>query len=377
MRNPFVYGEEVVGENFIDREEEIKAFIRDIESNERIFLISPRRYGKTSLIVNLFNILRKKGWLTARIDLYKATSLESLANLYTISVINAMETKPEKWIKLIKEIIPALRPIITINPSGETELSLDLRPPERNIELLLDKLYNLPEKIALKHKKRVVIAFDEFQEVRTLNGEKIEKVLRANIQRHHNVSYIFAGSKKRMLYDMVSKPSSAFYKMGKIFHLNKIDSEKFKTFAVSKFSAGKISISKDALQEIILVTENIPYNIQFLCHQIWDKCFGKKEITVNNVEKAITEITSSQTPVYITIWDNLTLHQRQVVRAIAISGGKSIFSQDFLQQYNLGSPASVQTSVNLLMSREILDRENGRYLFLDVFFKEWIRKKME
>jgi len=376
MENPFVYGEEVTGENFINREQEIKTFIQDIASNERIFLISPRRYGKTSLIVNLFNILKKK-YLCARIDLYKATSLESFANLYSVSVINAIESKSERWLRVVKEFLPGITPTITINPFGQPELSLDLHPRKQNIEILLDELYNLPEKIALKHKNKVVIAFDEFQEVRTLNGEKIEKALRANIQRHHNVSYIFAGSKKRMLYNMVSNPSSAFYKMGKIVHLNKINEKDFKEFIISKFSKGKISISEDALEKIIVFTENVPYNIQYLCHQLWDRYLGKKKITVKEVIDTIIDITYEQTPIYITMWDNLSLHQRKVLKAIAISGGKNIFSQDFLMKHNLGSVSSVQTSVNLLISHGFLDRENDSYIFLDIFFKEWIRRRME
>jgi len=139
MKNPFVYGEEVVGESFVDREQELEAFVKDIESNERIFLISPRRYGKSSLIVNLFNSLKNKGWLTARIDLYKVTSLEGFANLYTITVINAIESKPEKLIRIMKEFIPSLRPTITITTEGQPELSLNIQPRQQNIELLLDK----------------------------------------------------------------------------------------------------------------------------------------------------------------------------------------------------------------------------------------------
>ncbi|OYD16382.1 hypothetical protein CH333_03535 [candidate division WOR-3 bacterium JGI_Cruoil_03_44_89] len=376
MINPFIYGEEVVGDSFINREDELRMLTRDIESNERIFLISPRRYGKTSLIVSLFSILRERRWLTARIDLYKATSLESLANLYGVSIIRSIESKPEKWIRFLKEFIPMLRPTITINPDGQAELSLNLHPREQNIELLLDKLYNLPEEIAVRHKKRVAIAFDEFQEIRTLNGEKIEKALRANIQRHHNVSYIFAGSKKRMLYDMVSKPSSAFYKMGKVIHLNKINRKDFERFIITKFSQARRSISEDALEKIFTITEEIPYNIQFLCHQIWDKYYGQKKITVDDVEATVKDIAFGQTPIYTTIWDRLTLHQRRVLKAIAASGGKGIFSQDFRQQYGLDSPASVQTSVNSLISHEFLDRENDSYVFLDVFFKEWISRRM-
>jgi len=376
MKNPFVYGEEVIGESFIDRENEIKMFIKDVESNERIFLLSPRRYGKTSLIVNLFNVLLKKKWLTARIDLYKVTSLESFANFYTTSIINSVESKPEKWIRILRQFLPSLSPTLTFTPEG-AELSLNLRPPGRNIELVLDELYNLPEKIATKNKKRVAIAFDEFQEVRKLDGEKVEKSLRANIQRHHNVTYIFAGSKKRMLYDMVTKPSSAFYKMGKIVHLNKIPEEEFKKFIITKFLEIEVSFTEDAFQKIFQVTENIPYNIQFLCHQIWDKYVlekGKKKLTITEIDDAVTDIIYSQSPMYTVIWDKLTLHQRRLLKSIANSGGRNIFSQDFIKHYDLGSAASIQTSVNLLVSHEFLDKENNTYIFTDVFFREWIKK---
>lgn len=375
MQNPFVYGEEVSGKSFINRKAEIKTFTRDIESNERIFLISPRRYGKTSLIVNLFHILKKKGWLTARIDLYKATSLQSFANLYIASVINAIESKPERWIRLIREFIPALRPRITLTASGEAELGLDLHPRTQGIDLLLDKLYNLPEKIARRHKKRILIAFDEFQEIRALNGEKIEKALRASIQQHHNVSYIFAGSKKTILYDMASSPSSAFYKMGKIIHLNKISEEDFRNFIVKEFSKRKTSISPDVLNKIFNLTEDIPYNIQFLCHRLWDKYYEKKKISIEDIDATFTDIVSNQTPIYISMWDNLTLSQRNLLKAIATSGGKNIFSHDFLTEHNLGPVASVQTSVNSLLSQGFLEKENGSYLFSDVFFKGWVERK--
>ncbi len=377
MKNPFVYGEEVVGKNFIDREKEIKELVRDLESNERIFLISPRRYGKTSMIVKIFELLEKKKWLTARIDLYKATSLQSYANLYTVSVISKIESKPEKLLRLIKEYIPSLRPTISFNQSGEAELSLNINPQQDNIEILLDKLYDIPEKIAIKHKKRIVIAFDEFQELRTLNGHKLEKALRSSIQKHHNVSYIFSGSKRSVIYDMVTKPANAFYKMGKIFNLGKINEPIFKKFIISKFSSGKMSITEDGFKNIFIITENIPYNVQYLCHQLWDKCYGKKNITIRDLEDTISEITANQSPIYIRIWDNLTLHQRRLLKSIAISGGKRIFAQNHIQQYNLNSPASAQTSVKLLMSNGILDRENDTYIFLDVFFKEWIKRKIK
>ncbi|MEW6042083.1 MAG: ATP-binding protein [Elusimicrobiota bacterium] len=374
--NPFIYGEEVTGAHFTDRENEIKTFIRDAESNERIFLISPRRYGKTSLVVKLLEILKRKKRLISRIDLYKVTSLEVLANFYTSSVISSIESKPEKWIRILRQLLPSLSPTLTFTPEG-AELSLNLRRTEGNIEQTLDELFNLPEKIAKRSNKKAVIFFDEFQEIRKINGDKIEKLLRANIQKHHNVSYIFAGSNKRMLYEMAESRDSAFYKMGKIVRLSKIPRNIFQEFVISKFLKSKIVIKEDTMDKLFQITENVPYNVQYLCHQIWDKyCDVKTKITVKEVDEVVSDIIYNQSPLYTGMWDRLTLHQQAVLKAIAIGGGSGIFSNYFIGRFNLGSAASVQTSVNSLILNEFLDKEENLFSFTDVFFKEWIIRRI-
>ena len=174
---------------------------------------------------------------------------------------------------------------------------------------------------------------------------------------------------------MASSPSSPFYKMGKIVHLNKISKEDFKTFIVKEFAKRKTTLSDDALEKILTLTENVPYNIQFLCHQLWDKYYEKKKITAQDVDETIADILSNQTPVYLTIWDSLPLSQRHLLKAIAISGGKNIFSHGFLTEYKLGPTPSVQTSINLLLSHGFLEKENGNFTLSDVFFKGWLERK--
>ena len=48
--NPFIYGELVGAGAFADREGERKRLTRDLAAGQKVFLISPRRYGKSSLI---------------------------------------------------------------------------------------------------------------------------------------------------------------------------------------------------------------------------------------------------------------------------------------------------------------------------------------
>ncbi len=48
--NPFVYGEIVASGAFADRNAERDRLSRDLASGQKVFLISPRRYGKSSLV---------------------------------------------------------------------------------------------------------------------------------------------------------------------------------------------------------------------------------------------------------------------------------------------------------------------------------------
>lgn len=375
MRNPFVYGEVVTNRDFADRTDEIKELTRDLKDCEKIFLISPRRYGKTSLIINILTKLRKDGVYSIYLDLYKVTSLHKLLELYTREIALAVETKLERAIRFIKEVLPGLRPKITINADGNPSIGIDYVTSKREVLRFLDEVYDLPQKLALKKKRNFVVAFDEFQEIRNFDGESVEKSMRASFQHQRNVAYLFAGSKKHMLNDMVYNKSRAFYKIGKVINLNKIPREEFCKFLEKKFQNSGFSSEKEVVDKVLNLVEDYPYNAQFLCHKLWDVNLDKKKIRICDVEVALRKILSEQTPFYLSLWDSLTLHQRNVLRAIATFGGGRIFSQGYIATSGIGPSSTLQTSVALLIKKEIIEKNNGIYEITDVFFKEWIKRE--
>ncbi len=370
MENPFVYGEVVLGEGFADRKQEMQELIRDIEGGERVFLISPRRYGKTSLIMNVLEEIKKKGYLTAYIDLYKAPSLRDLLIQYSKGVASSGETTLEKMVKLAKELLPGLRPKIEVGTDGTPSLSIDYTAADRDIDRMLEEIYDAPETLAIKRRKRFVVVFDEFQEIQNLNGERIEKAMRASFQHQKRVSYIFAGSKSHLLIDMVINKNRAFYKMGKIMNLHKLPRREFYKFLLKKFEQSGV------MDRILDITEEYPYNAQFLCHELWDLNLDSKRITIGRIDDTLESILSRESNVYLALWDTLSLHQRRLLKAIAVGGGSNIFSKEYIQYYSLGALSSVQTSARLLMKKDILDKEGPTYFISDVFFKEWIARKM-
>jgi len=133
MKNPFIYGEVVTGEDFADREIELENIIRDLKDGQNIFLISPRRYGKTSLIMNALEKLQREGFYTAYIDLFKVSSFKGLLELYTEAVSSAAETKIGRFTGLIRDFFPNIHPKVVITSDGRPSIEIDYEVKEKRV----------------------------------------------------------------------------------------------------------------------------------------------------------------------------------------------------------------------------------------------------
>jgi hypothetical protein len=198
--------------------------------------------------------------------------------------------------------------------------------------------------------------------------------MRAVIQTHKNVNYVFAGSKQDLLLNMVRDKSRAFYQMGKITMLGKIPRDEFTPFLRDKFLRTRYSVLVDTINHILDIVDDFPHNAQFLCHEIWELQRDKRKINFEDVEKALMKILKNSSQLYLNLWDALNLLQRRILTALAREGTIGLFSKDKIVRYDLSTPASAQTAIKSLQKKGIVDRENGNYFFSDVFFKHWISK---
>ncbi len=370
MTNPFHYGEVVKGADFADRESELKSLVSELSGPSRIFMVSPRRYGKTSLIMRALEDIKLKGNLTVYVDLFRASSLNELVDLYAKSIFTAVEGGIEKTIRFVKEMLPSLSPEVTLDEEGKPSLSLGLRHGrERNLE----DIFDLPERIAKKRGKRLVVALDEFQEITEMGGARIEKILRSYIQNHQSVSYLFAGSKRHVLTEMVTNRARAFYNMGKLMTLGKIPEDLFCDYILEKFQRSGCKTDAPTVMAILRETDNVPNNVQMLCHELWELCRDQKAVGRNDIKKAIESLVKTRSTLYSATWDSLSLHQRRLLKAVAIEGEvRAPTASDFIGRHHLAAPTSVQRSVQRLIERDILDKQEIGLVFTDTFMKYWI-----
>ena len=373
MQNPFKFGSVVTGEDFADRRRELAEITRELTDGQHLFLLSPRRYGKTSLILAALERLRSSGILVAYVDTFRTTTPVQFLELMAQAVLRAAESRPERLLRLAMDLLGQLRPQVGADVTGSPTLSLDIGTSPRSLLALQEGVLALPERLAVKRKRRLVLAFDEFQEILRFPGAGLEKAMRSHFQRHRHVSYLFAGSRQTTLQDMATRERSPFYKFGRVMSLGSIPPEEFAPFLEARFKRGGLAVTQEVLDAVLAAADDVPYNVQRLCHQLWNLRAGKAaRVTERDIGEALATILDQDAPYFSAAWERLSLHQRQVLQAIARAGGRNVFSRDFLTTHRLGSHSSVQTSLRLLLKEQVLFKTNGEYRIADPFFREWI-----
>jgi hypothetical protein len=369
MTNPFKYGTVVSGNDFANREKELKELAAKLKETIRIFLLAPRRYGKTSLIKSVLNTLKKKGFLIVYLDLYWASSSKEFLELYASNVMRGSNSIARRAVHFMKNFLPRLRARLSIDAGGNPELSLDLSADD-SAEAVAE-VFDLPEKIARAERKRYIVVFDEFQEIMQFDGSALERQLRAAIQHHNHVSYLFAGSKTHMLIDMISDETRPFYQMGTLMNLAKIPENEFGDFIAAKFSRSGKKISPEAVCRILEICENVPHYVQLLCFNLWDHFQKMKRISESHIQQALLNTLRSQEPAYLMLWEGLTIHQRKTLKAAASLKGRLMTAKESIQRFNLESASNVAKSLKALCNKGILRKEKEGYVFEDVFFGRW------
>ncbi|MFQ5829543.1 MAG: ATP-binding protein [Candidatus Methylomirabilia bacterium] len=375
-RSPFSIGLPVTGADLADRDTELETILKEALAGSRLFLISPRRYGKTSLLLEARTRLLARRIPVAYVDLYQATSLAHFLDLFARAVLEATEGTVQRAMRIAGELLRATRPTMTVNAQGQVEWTMGFSQQQADLLRQRDQVLALPESLAERKKSRLAVFIDEFQEIRALDGPALEKALRAALQQQPRVSYVFAGSKESLMWEMVRARRSPFFRSGPTLSLGPIPPGDFKRHLSAKFRSTGMGIVPDRLDEILALSDDVPFNVQYLCHALWIVKDEKGQVSSADVGRAMEYVLAAEGECYGTLWDQLSLHQRRTIRGVARSGGASPFAAAFLREHDLGPSASVARSLAQLIKREVLKRAEAGYRFADPFFKAWVLSRM-
>ncbi|MEQ1907941.1 MAG: ATP-binding protein [Vicinamibacterales bacterium] len=383
MENPFVYGEVVPAAAFVNRVLELDRLVGDLASSQKIFLISPRRYGKSSLIRRALASMEKRGALTVEVTVSSFSSYVAFLEGYARAVV-AAETRWDRAMTWLRDAVRSARaeiryaPDATLSTPGAGALSVSFPgvTSARDVSRLAVEVFALPARLAAERKKKVAIALDEFQAVAGFNGGSVEHALRAAVQHQRDVGYIFAGSEPSLMEQMLT-PKRPFYKAGPVMRLDKIPADEFVSFIDEGFSRSGLRPEAGLGAAIVELAGNLPYDVQRLAHETWDevRATTRRRATLDDLHQALRRLLSEQQTIFEALWQRLTLGQRAVLRAVVIGGGMGVLSADTRARHRLGGPSSVQASLAALLRDDLIAREGERYVVGDSLLREWIARK--
>jgi hypothetical protein len=379
MQNPFVYGEVVPVEAFVDREVELERLVEDLSAGQKVFLISPRRYGKSSLVRQALTAVARRGALTVEATVSSYSSYLSFLEGYA-RALAGVETRWERARSWLSSVITSTRPEVRYEPgltgSGRVAVSFPMVHSERDVNRLANEVFALPGQLATDRKRTVVVALDEFQAIEGFNGGSVEHALRAAAQHQRQVGYVFAGSEPSLMEKMIG-PRRPFYKAGPVMRLDKIPGDVFATFIEARFGKSGIRAEAGLGAAIVDLAGNLPYDVQRLAHETWDdiRNAGGKRATLDNLHATLARLLAEQETLFEAVWQRLTLGQRAVLRAAVLQDGRELLSADTRARHRLGGPSSVQTSLNALIRQDVLLKDGPRYVVVDSLLREWVARR--
>jgi len=367
MQTPFNFGRAVKSESFTNREQELKKLVSNFEHQINTIIISPRRWGKSSLVEKASTQLRSKNIRVAKIDLFSMRTEEEFYNALANAVIKATSSKTEEWLETGKKFLRTITPKFTLElgDKQQFDLELDLDSIKKHYRELLD----LAEKIAKEKHLQLVICIDEFQNISTFtNPLAVQKRLRSVWQHHQHVTYCLYGSKQHMMMDLFNKQNNPFYKFGELMYLPKIAEAKWILYITRQFQKTKKKISQQQALKISQTVKCHPYYVQQLSHLIWINT--DTEVTEGIIKQSIQELIDQNAILYFKEVEELNNTELKLLRAIS-ANEEQLSSKDTIQKYNLGTSAGVVKAKKSLIGKEIIDDHKKNFFFVDPCFELW------
>ena len=389
MKNPFNFGGELGVSQLVDRKSELAHVERTIRDGNKLFLIGPRRFGKTSILKTAQDRLKEQNAIVLRFDATASPTLELLVARIVSHAAKALHGEA-KWVgEQLANFFSMVRPDVKFSPAdGEWTVQFGIERERReNPMFFIDALDGF-EKLATAQPadRPVGLIIDEFQRVIELGGEAIEYQIRAAIQQHSRVGYVFAGSKTRMLRDMVGNHARPFYRLGDTTYIGPIPRKDFSLFLKEKFGEAGHLANDVVVSRILDLAQDVPYNVQALASHCWYRLMddemadgetsGVSRFTPEFVDETLNMVVRQQDPTYAGIWSQLTAIQQRTLMFVVAKGGKGLTSSDGVRVVGRGASTIRQALQSMVNSEILREDQSGRliqYCFEDPFFDHWVR----
>jgi uncharacterized protein len=376
--NPFTFGDLALDEAFTDREDEVAELTSDMRNGQNVLVYAPRRYGKSSLVLKAAQEALRRKALVGYVDLMKTPTKErfaaALAKTIYSDIASPIGQALEKAAELFRDL--RIRPTMEVDPSdGSLRFSFQAGRRTTDIDETIERLLEKLGELAADRKRRVVIVFDEFQEVLALD-KRFPNLMRAVFQAQPEVSHIYLGSKRHILERIFNDRNEPFWRSAKQLEVGMIPPAKFAAFIRARFEQTGKKIDDDALERLFEATGGHPYGTQELAYFTWELVPARGTATPAEIEEALARVLRSEQNHFAQLWDAAPHPQRLLMLALAEEPAARIYSADYQSRHELPANPTLQTALAGLVHKEIVGRSrDGEYRIIEPFLADWLERE--
>lgn len=369
----FIFGTPVTGDNFTDREKETRRLHANFTHGVNTILISPRRWGKTSLVKKVIDSVRDEDIKIVYMDVFACRNPEEFYARFAESIVRQTSSKSEEWIENINSFLHRFSPKLKLSAGSELELTLsfDVAPKKEDAGSILD----LPEKIAGKKNCRIVVCIDEFQQIGEFKDSiTFQRQLRSVWQHQQRVSYCLFGSKKHLMTSLFAKTSNPFYQFGDIIFLDKIPTSNWKEYIMSRFQSSGKKISEELAEKVCTLVDNQSNYVQELAWILWINT--DKVACAEDLDSSFLELLDHNSRLFERMTETLTASQLNFLKAITEGVHKEFTRQEVLTSYHLGTASNIKRLKDSLLQKDLIDISNSMIDIQDPVFRHWLVRSL-
>ena len=362
----FVFGKPVEDNAFTDREKESARLAANFAGGINTFIISPRRWGKTSLVKKVIRETDGEKILCVFADVFMAKTPEDFCEILGNAILKQSTSAVNEFIDIAKRFLGRINLGVNLSPDP-------MNPIKVQFGLKVEDILDLPERIAEKKDIRIVVCIDEFQQITEFaESLSFQKLLRTVWQHQKRVSYCLFGSKKHMMEGLFDNPSKPFYKFGDILYLKRIPLSYWEEYISGKFKAAGKAISEDQIEKICQVVDYHSSYVQQLCWYVY--LFSDNVVTGQNLDAGIEELIDQNTALFESRTENLTPVQMRFLKAVARGIHSGFSSAEVISRYKLGSSAASVSTKKALLEKGLVYCEDGQCLLADPVMGLWMNR---
>ena len=371
MENPFVFGRAAEGAYFTDRIEDARRLSANLTHGIHTILISPRRWGKTSLVKKVINETDRPDIRFVFIDIFDCKSEYDFYHSFANEIVKQTSSKIDEWVETAKSFLSNISPKFSFgtDPMNDFSLSFEWSPKDNTEKEILQ----LPQKIAQKKNIRLIVCLDEFQQIADFSDSiTFQKKLRSVWQHQQEVTYCMFGSKKHLMENIFNEKSMPFYKFGDMMFLKKIPTEEWVPFVCDKFQETGKTISEEQVIKICELTENLSSYVQHLAWIVWYK--SDKVVRNKDIDDAVNDLLEQNKVFFQREVEQLSEFQLNFLKALANGVSSGFSRKEIIKKYRLESSANIQSVKKSLLKKGLIDIDEQTVTFDDSIFKLWMQR---